>query len=229
MDLSRVLDEHVLARVEKPSRYLGNEVNSVRKDVSRVEVRLALAFPDLYDVGLGNLGLHILYACINELPWAWAERVYAPAKDMEVELRQRGLPLFALESRDSLDKFDGIGFTLQSELTFTNILNILDLAGMPVRSKDRDESHPLTFAGGPAVFNPEPLAPFLDFFVIGDGESVVVEIATLLRAFKGRPKIDKLRALSSSRACMSRRCTRSRRSRTVRSCPIRSHRRSASG
>lgn len=196
MNLSEVLDTEILARVDKPSRYVGNEVNAVKKDREQVEVRLALAFPDLYDLGLGNLGVHILYAIINQLPWAWCERVYAPALDMEAELRARGLPLFGLESHDSLDQFDGIGFTLQSELTYTNILNIIELSGMPLRTQDRREEDPLTFAGGPAVFNPEPIAPFMDFFVIGDGEDAIAEIARLLRRLKGRSRADKLAALS---------------------------------
>jgi radical SAM family uncharacterized protein/radical SAM-linked protein len=130
------------------------------------------------------------------MPWAGCERVYAPALDMEEELRKRGLPMFALESKDSLDQFDGIGFTLQSELTHTNILNIIDLSGIPLRTKDRTEAHPLTFAGGPAVFNPEPLSPFMDFFVIGDGEDAIVEIANLLRRLKAAPRRRKLEALS---------------------------------
>ncbi len=184
MNLSNLLTEELLARVEKPSRYLGTEHNAVHK--ADVRVRLALAFPDLYDLGLGNLGIHILYAILNELDGIAAERVYAPGLDMEALLRERGLPLFALESKDSLDQFDGIGFTLQSELTFTNILNIIDLAGMPLRTADRREDDPLTFAGGPAVFNPEPLAPFIDFFVIGDGEDAVVQIAQVLDAVQGR-------------------------------------------
>ena len=196
MNLTAVLEQDILPRVDKPSRYVGNEVNAVHKDASTVEVRLALAFPDLYDLGLGNLGVHILYAVINQLPWAWCERVYAPAPDMEKELRERDLPLFALESHDSLDQFDGLGFTLQSELTFTNILNILDLAGMPLRTADREDHHPLTFAGGPAGFNPEPLAPFIDFFVMGDGEDAIGEIATVLRRLKGRSRKDKLAALA---------------------------------
>jgi radical SAM family uncharacterized protein/radical SAM-linked protein len=196
MSVTEVLESEILPRVEKPSRYLGNELNSVHKDKADVEVRLALVFPDLYDLGLGNLGIHILYACINELPWAWCERAYAPAIDMETELRSRDLPLFGLESRDPLIEFDGIGFTLQSELTYTNILNCIDLAGIPVRTVDRTDAHPLTFAGGPAVFNPEPIAPFMDFFVIGDGEDVVLEIARLFRKLKGRPRKAKLLALS---------------------------------
>jgi radical SAM family uncharacterized protein/radical SAM-linked protein len=181
MNLRHILNETLLNRVEKPSRYLGSEVNAVRpEDKPDARVRIALAFPDLYDLGLGNLGLHILYAVLNQAPWIFAERVYSPGKDMEALLRERGLPMFAMESKDSLDQFDGIGFTLQSELTYTNILNLIDLAGMPLRTADRRETDPLTFAGGPAVFNPEPLAPFMDFFVFGDGEDVVLEIAGIL-------------------------------------------------
>ena len=189
MNLRAALDSELLRLVEKPSRYLGGEVNAVtdeKKDMRRVEVRLALAFPDLYDIGLGNLGLHILYAILNQRPWIRAERVYAPAKDMEQALRARDLPLFALESKDSIDAFDGIGFTLQSELTLTNILNLIDLAGMPLRTEHRRPDDPLTFAGGPAVFNPEPLAPFIDFFALGDGEDIVVEIAEIFRSVRGR-------------------------------------------
>lgn len=194
MSLAQVLRDVVLPRVEKPSRYLGNEVNSIHKDPRAVDVRLALCFPDLYDLGLGNLGLQILYSILNRLDGVWAERVYAPALDLERELRARGLPMFAQESKDPLSVFDGIGFTLQSELTFTNILNLLDLAGLPLRTAHRREGDPLTFAGGPAVFNPEPLAPFMDFFVLGDGEDVVVEIVEVLRRHRGRDA--RLRALA---------------------------------
>lgn len=191
------LDREILPFIEKPSRYLGNEVNSVHKERGAVDVRLALAFPDLYDLGLGNLGLHILYAVVNALPWAWAERVYAPGLDLEQALRDKGLPLFALESRDALSAFDGVGFTLQSELTYTNILNMLDLGGVPVRAKDRGDGDPLVFAGGPAVFNPEPLAYFIDFFVIGDGEDAIREIAEALRATKGQPRAARLDAIAA--------------------------------
>ena len=195
MSLGTILAEEILPNVERPSRYLGTEVNAVRKDLAHVDVRVALCFPDLYDIGLGNLGLHILYAILNGLDGVWAERVYAPAKDLEAALRARGLPIFALESREALTAFDGIGFTLQSELTFTNILNVIDLAGLPLRTKDRRPNDPLTFAGGPAVFNPEPLAPFMDFFVIGDGEDVVREIAEVLRVHRTRAA--RLRALAA--------------------------------
>ena len=194
MTINELLHSEILKRVEKPSRYLGTELNSVHKDLSQVEHRFALIFPDIYDLGLGNLGLHILYAIMNKHPDVWAERAYAPAMDMEKELRSRGLQLFGLESRDPLSAFDGLGFTLQSELTYTNILNILDLSGIPLRAADRTEEHPLTFCGGPAVFNPEPLVYFMDFFVIGDGEDVVNDIIEVFRAHTTRT--ERLKALS---------------------------------
>ncbi len=197
MNLESVLEQEILAKVERPSRYLGNEVNATHKDPAGLDVRLVLAFPDLYDLGLGNLGIHILYTVINALPWASCERAYSPGLDLERELRARNLPLFALESKDSLDQFDGLGITLQSELTWTNILNLLDLGGMPVRSRDRTDAHPIVFAGGPAVFNPEPLAPFIDLFIMGDGEDAIVEIAEVLRAYKGRTRREKLTALAA--------------------------------
>jgi len=196
MNLKQVLNDEILPCVEKPSRYLGSELNAVHKDPSEVEVRLALIFPDLYDLGLGNLGLHILYAVLNGLPGVWAERAYAPAKDLEAVLRERGLPMFANESKDSLAEFDGLGFTLQSELTYTNILNIIELSGIPLRAADRREEDPLIFAGGPAVFNPEPIAPFMDFLVIGDGEDAVVDLAETLKRLKGATRREKLLALS---------------------------------
>ena len=196
MNLAKVLDEEILQNVEKASRYLGTEVNAVHKSPGDVEVRMALAFPDLYDLGLGNLGIHILYDAVNRLDWAYCERLYSPGLDMEHELRSRGLKLFALETKDEVDHFDGIGITLQSELTYTNILNLIDLAGLPLRSVERSDDAPLIFAGGPAVFNPEPIAPFIDFFVIGDGEDVVIEIAEVMRRMKGRPRKARLLAMS---------------------------------
>jgi len=196
MNLRDLLDTEILPRVEKPSRYLGNELNSTRKDPENVELRICFFFPDLYELGLGNLGLHILYAQMNRLDWVWAERGYTPGLDMEAILRERELPLFMLESKDPLAAADMIGFTLQSELTFTNIINALDLAGLPIRSDNRDDAMPLIFAGGPAVFNPEPIAPFIDFFVIGDGEDIMMEIALAMRALKGATRRDKLEAMA---------------------------------
>lgn len=197
MNLKHVLTNQILPRVERPSRYLGNELNTVHKSPESVELRVCLFFPDLYELGLGNLGLHILYAILNDLDYVWAERAYSPAPDMERILRERALPLFMHESKDALAQADLIGFTLQSELTFTNIVNAIDLAGLPLRSKDRGEEAPLLFAGGPAVFNPEPLAPFLDFFVIGEGEDAVVELVELLRPMKRASRQEKLEAIAA--------------------------------
>ena len=196
MNLADILDNDLLPRVEKASRYLGTEWNSVHKDPGRVDLRIALVFADLYEMALGNLGLLILYHVLNRLPWCWCERAYAPAPDMERLLRERRLPLFAHESKDALNELDLLGFTLQSELTYTSIVNCLDLAGLPIRAADRSDDHPLVSAGGPGAFNPEPLAPFLDFFVLGDGEEAVVEIAERLRDVRRRPRLERLRAVA---------------------------------
>ena len=187
------IEQEILRRVSKPSQYLGTELNSVHKNLNDINLRFALIFPDMYEVGLGNLGLHILYAIMNKPEDVWAERAYAPGIDMEEELRKHKIPLFALESKDGLGEFDGLGFTLQSELTYTNILNILDLSNVPLRTEDRTDEHPLTFCGGPAVFNPEPLAYFMDFFVFGDGEDVIKEIMDVFRTHSTRK--DRLEAL----------------------------------
>lgn len=195
MNLKSIVHNELLPRVEKPSRYLGTELNTVHKNPEEVDLRVCFFFPDLYELGLGNLGLHILYAILNERDWIWAERGYTPAPDMEAALRKRDIPMFMHESKDPLDVCDLIGFSMQSELTYTNILNALDLARIPLRSKDRDDSHPLIFGGGPSVFNPEPVAPFFDFFLIGEGEDAVVEIAEALRPLKDAPRADRLRAM----------------------------------
>lgn len=186
----------ILPCVERPSRYVGTEFNAVHKRVEDMEVRVALAFPDLYDLGLGNAGLLILYAILNRLPWCWAERTYAPAPDMEQALRKRRLPLFAHESKSPLYDMDLIGFTLQTELTYTNILNMIDLARIPLRAEQRGDAHPLVFAGGPCAVNPEPLAPFIDVFVIGDGEEAVVEVVECVRATKKKGRGETLEALA---------------------------------
>ncbi|HOJ32994.1 MAG TPA: TIGR03960 family B12-binding radical SAM protein [Candidatus Hydrogenedentes bacterium] len=196
MSLLEILEREVFPRVEKASRYLGTEYNAIHKDPRSVDLRVALVFPDLYDMGLGNLGLLVLYAILNRLSWCWCERAYAPAPDMERLLRERRLPLFAHESKDPLGSLDLIGFTLQSELTYTTVLNCIDLAGLPLRSSARRDDDPLIAAGGPGAFNPEPLAPFIDFFVIGDGEDVILEIAECLRATKNAPRGVRLEQLA---------------------------------
>ena len=160
--------ERILQRVEKPARYTGGEYGAVIKDKSEVDTRIAFCFPDVYEVGMSNLGMQILYGLKNEMPGVWCERCFAPWPDMEKEMRKAGLPLYALESGDPLGQFDAICFTLQYEMSYTNILNMLDLAGLEVRS-ERREGFPLVFAGGSCAYNGEPLAPFVDFFVLGEG------------------------------------------------------------
>ncbi|HOX07196.1 MAG TPA: TIGR03960 family B12-binding radical SAM protein [Planctomycetota bacterium] len=178
----RVLGE-VLPEVETPGQYIGGETNSAVKP-SSVGCRLALVFPDAYPVGMSHLGLKLLYEMVNARPDAAAERAFAPLPDMERELRARGLPLWGLESFTPLAAFDAIGFSLQYELTYTNVLNVLDLAGLPVRSAERGAGHPLIIAGGPGAYNPEPLADFIDVFLIGEAEDSLSELVELLARAK---------------------------------------------
>ncbi len=162
-----------LCRFEKPSRYINRELNSIHKDAA---VRVALAFPDIYDVGMSHVGLRILYMIINELPFASAERLFSPWRDMEAEMRAKGIPLLSLETKRPAKDFDIVGFSLQYELSYTTVLNMLSLAGIPVRSEARDKTHPLIIAGGPCTVNPMPMAAFMDAFLIGDGEDAVQDI-----------------------------------------------------
>lgn len=196
MNLSTVLYNEILPKVQKPSRYLGTELNTRHKNKDEVDLRMTLVFPDLYDLGLGNVGILIMYSILNDLDWCWCERAYSPGLDMESELRTRGLKLFNHESKDTLDEMDLIGITMQSELTYSNILTIIDLSGFPLRTADRADDAPLFFAGGPTSFNPEPMAPFFDFFVIGEGEDVIVEIAECMRAIKDLPRLKRLEHVS---------------------------------
>jgi radical SAM family uncharacterized protein len=174
----------ILPTVAKPARYTGGEWNSVVKDWEACDVRWALAFPDIYEIGMSNLGLAILYDILNHQPGVLAERVYAPWVDMEQAMRAAGLPLFGLESRRPLAEFDVIGFSLPYEQLYTNLLNMLDLAGLPVLALGRDERHPLVIAGGGATYNPEPLADFVDAFALGDGEEIVLDITAAIRKAK---------------------------------------------
>ena len=177
--------ERILPRVQKPARYTGGEYNAVVKDKRSVEVRYALCFPDTYEIGMSNLGVRILYGVMNQVPWCWCERVFAPWGDMEEEMRQEGIPLYALESGDSIADFDLIGFSLGYEMAYTNVLNMLDLAGLPIRAEERYDLSPIVVAGGTCAFNPEPLAPFVDLFSLGEGEDVSVELLELYRRAKG--------------------------------------------
>jgi radical SAM family uncharacterized protein len=190
-----MLDE-LLLQVEKPARYIGNEANMVVKDKQKVDIRFAFCFPDTYEVGMSHLGLQILYYFLNRREDTYCERVFAPWYDMEDKMRELGIPLFALESGDSIAEFDFVGFTLQYEMSYTNILNMLDLAGIPLLAKDRDNSHPVIIAGGPCAYNPEPLADFIDMFYIGEGEVSYDELLDMYREIKlnGGTKEDFLRA-----------------------------------
>ena len=176
--------EQLLNRVQKPARYTGGELNSVMKERDEVEVRFAFCFPDTYEVGMSHLGMKILYSLLNTMDGVWCERVFAPWIDMEAELRRAGMPLYALESLDPLGDFDIIGFTLQYELSYTNVLNMLDLGGIPVFCRERTGLEHLVVAGGPCACNPEPLVDFIDLFMPGEGEEVIVELVELYRKAK---------------------------------------------
>ena len=175
-----IKQENLLKQVQKPARYTGGEFNSVVKDKSKIKFRYAFCFPDNYEVGMSHLGMKILYSLVNAREDAWCERVFAPWDDMEKLMRENGVPLYALESGDDIKDFDMIGFTLQYELSYTNVLNMLDLAGLPVRSADRKDLTPLVVAGGPCACNPEPISAFIDLFMPGEGEEVTNEIIDLL-------------------------------------------------
>ncbi len=190
--------EKILQEVQKPGRYVGGELNSIIKDKEKIDVRYAFCFPDTYEIGMSHLGMKILYSVVNRLDYAWCERVFAPDVDMEEKMRENGIKLWALESGDPLDKFDMLGFTLQYELSYSNILNMLDLAGIPLYSKDRTELVPLVVAGGPCACNGEPIADFIDIFMLGDGEETTVQLVDLIRKHKklGSPKIELLREVA---------------------------------
>ena len=170
-----------LEHVRKPARYTGGEYNAVYKDKSQVDLRFAFCFPDIYEIGMSHLGSKILYGLLNSMDGVWCERTYAPFLDMEEQMRKRGQPLYALESGDPVGEFDILGFTLQYEMNYTGVLNMLDLAGVPKRSADRDSLKPLVIAGGPCVYNAEPMADFFDLITIGEGEEVMPELIALYR------------------------------------------------
>lgn len=176
--------ERILPRVQKPARYTGGEYNQIIKDKAAVDIRLAFCFPDTYEIGMSNLGMSILYHTMNSLDFVWCERVFAPWGDMYEEMNRAGLPLYALESGDSLDQFDALAFSVGYEMAYTTVLDMLHMAGLPLRSKDRPHLLPLVFAGGSAAVNAEPVADFMDLFVIGEGEEMNNELLTLLHRAK---------------------------------------------
>lgn len=176
--------ERILPRVQKPARYVGGEYNAVMKDKAQVDLRFAFCFPDTYEIGMSNLGYRILYGVLNEMPGVWCERAFAPWTDMEAELRAAGLPLCALESGDPVGEFDVIGFSVGYEMAYTAMLNMLDLAGLSLRSEDRTALTPLVIAGGTAMYNAEPVADFIDMALIGEGEELLPEVVELCRRAK---------------------------------------------
>ena len=188
--------ERILPRVQKPARYVGGEYNAILKDKAAVDTRIAFCFPDTYEIGMSNLGMRILYGVMNNIPGVWCERVFAPWGDMEAELRQADMPLFALESGDPITDYDIVAFSVGYEMAFPAILNMLDLAHIPLHAADRTGLTPLVIAGGTAMYNAEPLADFIDLVSLGEGEDVTVELVELHRRARreGWSKADFLRA-----------------------------------
>jgi radical SAM family uncharacterized protein len=188
--------DRILLQVEKPGRYVGGEYNSIVKDWDTTEVKVAFAFPDIYDLGMSNLGIMILYEQINKQADMLAERVFSPWVDMETLMRENDVPLYSLESKHAIRDFDILGITLPYEQLFSNALNLMDLAGMPVRSLQRDSSYPLVVAGGHACYNPEPMADFIDAFVIGEGEEIIVEVARCIQKYRHASRDEQLRQIA---------------------------------
>jgi radical SAM family uncharacterized protein len=182
------ITDHILHKVEKPSRYVGGELNQVVKNPKDVDIRFAFCFPDVYEVGMSHLGTRILYHTINGRKDIYCERVFSPWPDMEAELRKNEIPLMTLETKDPISEFDILGFTLQYEMSYTNILNMLDMAGITIRASERGEDEPIIMAGGPCAYNPEPLYDIVDFFEIGEGEEVMDEVLDVYKKYKGKGK-----------------------------------------
>ena len=199
-EIERTL-ERILPRVRKPGRYTGGEYNEVVKDWEQVDFRVALAFPDIYDIGMSNLGLMTLYDIVNKHRNLLAERAFAPWEDMEEKMREAQMPLYSLESKRPIRDFDLLGISLPYEQLYTNALNLLDLAGMPIRSEERDAGYPLVIAGGHACYNPEPMAPFIDVFVIGEGEEAILRIIGALRATRHLSRETQLRHIAQLEGC----------------------------
>ncbi|MBE5847658.1 MAG: TIGR03960 family B12-binding radical SAM protein [Lachnospiraceae bacterium] len=178
------LSEEILMTIEKPARYIGGEINSVVKENKNELIRFAMCFPDVYEIGMSHLGIQILYDMLNRYDDVWCERVYSPWTDLDAIMRRDRIPLFALESQDPIVSFDFLGITLQYELCYTNILQVLDLSGIPLRSKERTKEHPIVIGGGPCAYNPEPIAPFFDLFYIGEGETRYRALIDLYKTYQ---------------------------------------------
>ena len=185
------LSDDILLKVDKPARYIGNEVNAVMKKKEEVDIRFAFVFPDVYEIGMSHLGIQILYDMLNRRDDIWCERVYSPWTDLDRIMREEKIPLFALESQEPIKDFDFIGITIQYEMCYTNILQILDLAQIPMMAKDRNEEHPIVIGGGPCTYNPEPLADFFDIFYIGEGETVFYDLMDRYKEWKNLGKSKK--------------------------------------
>ncbi len=182
------ISDNILCKVEKPARYVGGELNQVIKDPKEVDIRFAFCFPDVYEVGMSHLGTRILYHTINNRKDTYCERVFAPWPDMEKEMRDNNVALYTLETKDSLDKFDILGFTLQYEMSYTNILNMLDMSNITIRASERGEDEPIIMAGGPCAYNPEPLYDIVDFFELGEGEEMMNDVLDVYAKYKGKGK-----------------------------------------
>ena len=182
------LNDEILLKIEKPARYIGNEVNSVMKDPEKVDIRFAMCFPDVYEIGMSHLGIQILYDMFNRREDVWCERVYSPWLDLHKIMKEEQIPLFALESQDPIRDFDFLGITIQYEMCYTNILQILDLSQIPIHSCDRGENDPIVIGGGPCTYNPEPLAEFFDIFYIGEGETVYDELLDIYKEYRSSGK-----------------------------------------
>ena len=182
------LKDEILLQVEKPARYIGNEINVVMKDRAQVAVRFAMCFPDVYEIGMSHLGIQILYDMFNRRDDVWCERVYSPWVDLDKIMRQEKIPLFALESQDPIKEFDFLGITIQYEMCYTNILQILDLSQIPLLSADRGEDDPIVIGGGPCTYNPEPIADFFDLFYIGEGETAYNQLLDTYKENKAAHK-----------------------------------------
>ena len=180
------LSDDILLKIEKPARYLGNEYNAVYKDPASVDIRFAMCFPDVYEIGMSYLGIQIIYDMLNKREDVYCERLYSPWMDLDAVMRERNIPLFALESQDPVKDFDFLAMTLQYEMCYTNVLQILDLSQIPLKASERTLEHPFVIGGGPCAYNPEPLVDFFDIFYIGEGETVYYELMDCYKAWKKR-------------------------------------------